>query len=168
MITLFAYMMNQNANNVFIKTQFDRLTPFAKKQVDCLAQNIYHEARNEPEQGKVAVAFVTINRVKSGEFPDTICGVVEQKINSTCQFSWFCEETPRSIYLNNILTSRDDLKYNEIRNLALNVYANYEKMFDPTYGSLFYHADYVRPMWRNVKVTTQIGAHIFYVKKEKI
>ena len=50
-----------------------------QKQLTCLAQNIYHEAGSESLAGKVAVAQVTINRAKSGDFPSTICGVVNQK-----------------------------------------------------------------------------------------
>jgi len=47
-------------------------------EVKCLALNIYHEARNQPTVGKLAVAQVTMNRVKDVRFPNTICGVVYQ------------------------------------------------------------------------------------------
>ena len=47
-------------------------------EVNCLALNIYHEARNQPFMGKLAVGFVTLNRVKSDNFPNTICEVVKQ------------------------------------------------------------------------------------------
>jgi spore germination cell wall hydrolase CwlJ-like protein len=60
------------------------------------------------------------------------------------------------------------MKYNQIRDLALHVYANHERMIDPTNGSLFYHADYVSPNWRNLEKVTKIGAHIFYIKRENI
>lgn len=175
-IALFAFLVTENNHNIFIKPTYENLTPEAQKQVQCLAKNIYFEARNEPTQGQVAVAFVTLNRVKSGEFPDTICGVVEQKTRVAsigdrgvvCQFSWYCEKVPKYIYTKNILTNRNDPLYNDIRDLALYVYANYEKMSDPTHGSLFYHADYVRPNWKNLQKVTQIGAHIFYVKRNSI
>ena len=62
------------------------------KQLDCLAKNIYHEAKGEPFEGKVAVAQVTINRAASGQFPSDICKVVYQKNvvydKVLCQFSW--------------------------------------------------------------------------------
>ena len=69
----------------------------------CLATNIYHEARGESYAGKVAVANVTMNRVTSPKFPNTICDVVYQaqtkenwKGNTVpkrnkCQFSWYCD-----------------------------------------------------------------------------
>jgi len=49
------------------------------REVQCLAQNIYYEARNEPEEGKVAVGLVTINRTQDPRFPDSVCGVVHQR-----------------------------------------------------------------------------------------
>ena len=65
------------------------------KQLDCLTRNIYWEAASEPFEGKVAVAQVTLNRVESGKFANTVCGVVYQKNvfyeKVVCQFSWFCE-----------------------------------------------------------------------------
>jgi spore germination cell wall hydrolase CwlJ-like protein len=156
-----------------INPSYERLTPTAQKQVQCLAKNIYFEARNESVEGQKAVAFVTLNRVKSGDFPDTICDVVEQKKRVAeigdrkvvCQFSWYCEKVPKFIYTNELLTKRDDPLYNEIRDLATYVYANYERLPDPTKGSLFYHADYVRPGWKNMVKVTKIGTHIFYTKR---
>ena len=49
------------------------------REVQCLAQNIYYEARNEPEEGKVAVGLVTLNRTQDSRFPDSVCGVVHQR-----------------------------------------------------------------------------------------
>ena len=47
-------------------------------EVECLAMNIYHEARSERTAGMWAVADVTINRVKSIAYPNTVCEVVYQ------------------------------------------------------------------------------------------
>jgi spore germination cell wall hydrolase CwlJ-like protein len=148
------------------KAYYNFMSVDAKKQVECLAQNIYFEAAKEPEKGQVAVAFVTINRVKSGKFEDDICGVVKQKMNGVCQFTWYCEDRPRAIYASNVLTSGDNSLYNDIRNLAVYVYANYDKLEDPSKGALFYHADYVNPGWRNMEYLTTIGRHLFYNRKD--
>ena len=43
-----------------------------------LARLIHGEARGEPYVGKVAVAAVVLNRVKSAAFPNTIAGVIFQ------------------------------------------------------------------------------------------
>ena len=74
-----------------LKVKYEDLNRTARQQVDCLAQNMYFESGWEPQAGQIAVAMVTINRQESGDFAPTICGVVKQKIASTCQFSWVCE-----------------------------------------------------------------------------
>jgi spore germination cell wall hydrolase CwlJ-like protein len=142
------------------KAYYNFMSADAKKQVECLAQNIYYEAGYEPEKGQLAVAFVTINRVKSGFFEDDICGVVKQKHKGVCQFTWYCENTTRS------LTGRAEVVYNDVKDLAVYVYANYDKLEDPSKGALFYHADYVNPKWKNMEHLTTIGRHIFYIRKD--
>ena len=57
----------------------------------CLAEAVYFESRNEPIPGQRAVAHVIVNRTKNSKFPGTICGVVNQKHNHTCQFSYKCD-----------------------------------------------------------------------------
>lgn len=138
---------------------YSDLTKDARKQVDCLAENIYHEAGFEPLDGKKAVALVTMNRTQDDRFPQSICGVVKQKAQGTCQFSWFCLP---------VTLKRDSEAYRQSLNTALFVYANYEKLKDITHGALYYHADYVNPRWRGLEKTTTIGRHIFYKEKEKL
>lgn len=147
------------SNDRIIDVRYDQLTKDAKKQIDCLADNIYHEAGYEPDQGKVAVALVTMNRVQDPRYPKDICSVVKQKVNYTCQFTWFCQDK---------YTNRQKTAYEESRDIALHVYANYEKIKDFTNGALFYHADYVNPHWRGLEKTTVIGRHIFYKEKAKL
>jgi spore germination cell wall hydrolase CwlJ-like protein len=127
-----------------------------RKEVACLALNIYFEARGEPNEGKLAVAHVVMNRVASDRFPDTVCNVVRQggeERRYRCQFSWWCDgrsDTPRS--------KADWQRSNEI---ALQVY--WGRTPDPTDGALWYHADYVKPSWRHDFVEGPvIGRHIFY------
>lgn len=50
-----------------------------RKNVECLATVIYHEARGEPIEGQYAVGHVVINRMQSKHFPNSICGVAFQK-----------------------------------------------------------------------------------------
>lgn len=133
-----------------------QLTKDAQTQVECLAQNIYYEAGYEPHDGKIAVALVTLNRVNDPRFPKDICGVVKQKNHFTCQFTWWCE--PKR--------AKNENSYAESKRVALYVYANYEYIKDFTRGSLYYHADYVRPGWKGLEKTITIGRHIFY--KEKV
>ena len=145
--------------NMLMDIAYSDLTKDAKKQVDCLAENIYHEAGYESETGKQAVALVTLNRTQDERFPSQICEVVKQKTQGTCQFSWFCMP---------VKMNRNTDAYKQSLEVALFVYANYEKLKDVTNGALYYHADYVNPRWRNVEKTTVIGRHIFYKEKLKI
>ena len=64
----------------------------SSRDLKCLADNVYYEAGNQSERGKMAVAAVTLNRVNSGIFPSDVCSVVHQKSRGVCQFSWRSEE----------------------------------------------------------------------------
>jgi len=163
-----AYALANMKDGMSFKVYGSMLNPFAQKQVECLADNIFFESAYEPEKGKIAVAFVTLNRVNSQIFPDNICDVVKQRTQHVCQFSWYCESGPRSLSYTKDLTNAQKVLYNEIYELAMHVYANHEKMKDPTKGALFYHADYVNPRWPNMIKTAVIGRHIFYNRKDLI
>lgn len=121
------------------------------QQITCLAQNIYHEARSETIQGQQAVAFVTINRMLSDKFPDTICKVVHQKN----QFSWYWDGKSDAIH--------NYLAYDIAYVIAENMLENYDAYVDTTGGATFYHANYVTPYWAaSFNYTATIGTHIFY------
>ena len=141
-----------------LDVKYHSLSPIVQKQVKCLAENVYFESAHEPDQGKMAVAFVTLNRTRHKDFPSTVCEVVTQKTKSTCQFSWFCLVKDK--------TPRNDEIYQKILDMSSFIYVNYDKMDDPTLGALFYHADYVNPRWKNLNHVTTIGRHIFYVPKD--
>lgn len=119
------------------------------KEVACLAKNIYHEARGEPLNGQLAVAQVTVNRLKSGDFGSSICEVVYQPN----QFSWTLERAKKIV----------DLKaWQDSVILATAVLAN--KAHLPDFKALYFHTKKVKPKWRKTKqVVTTIGNHIFYM-----
>jgi spore germination cell wall hydrolase CwlJ-like protein len=141
--------------------EYYQLSKEAKKQVHCLTENILFEAGKESDEGKLAVAMVTLNRVASSKFPDTICEVVYQKTAGVCQFSWYCDK--------NFLARRKSIVgtplYNEIREIAIFTMMNYETVHDQTKGALYFHAVSVRPQW-NLNVTAKIGNHIFYKRSK--
>ena len=124
-------------------------------ELHCLALNIYHEARGEPELGKFAVANVTMNRVNDARFPKTVCDVVRQggERRYRCQFTWWCDGRSDR--------PRDVRAWNQSKALAFLVYFGFAR--DATEGSLWYHADYVAPYWRlTFERGPKIGRHIFY------
>ena len=144
------------ADEILHEVEYADLNKEAKKQVDCLAENIYHEAKAESEKGKLAVALVTMNRVKHERFPKDICSVVRQRTKFgdriVCQFSWHCTQAR---------LNRNSEIYQEALKHALHVYVNHNLMEDFTKGSLYFHADYVNPGWK-LHRTVKIGRHIFY------
>lgn len=158
MVFLTMVSININIHPILpFKVPFSSLTEEVKKQVTCLAENIYFEAANEPLEGKKAVAFVTFNRLKTGNYADSICGVVTQKSSGVCQFSWYCDGN----FVNKRLTIKSTPLYNDILQLSTYLVLNHDKIEDNTNGSTYYHAKYVNPEWK-LKKETQIGQHIFY------
>lgn len=129
-------------------TLFDTVSD---KDFKCLVHNIYFEARGESLLGQRAVAWVTINRVMNEKFPNNICEVVHQ----SGQFSWTHDgksDKPKD---------KDALSQAEL--MAQEVLENYYVLTDPTEGSLYFHADSVRPGWRkSFNRVVQIDNHIFY------
>ena len=166
-LMLITLVMLDHQNKLLpIRASFTQLTPQVQKEVTCLADNILFEAGNEPRDGQLAVAVVTLNRLKSGNYADSICGVVKQKTGTTCQFSWWCEDKPRIASITRNLTNAQLSVYNSIQDLAVYAYLNAEILADNTMGATYYHADYVNPNWKRLKKTVQIGRHIFYKNGE--
>jgi spore germination cell wall hydrolase CwlJ-like protein len=122
------------------------------REVECLAQNIYFEAGSEPTAGKIAVATVTLNRVKEG-FARSVCAVVKQKRNGICQFSWVCQDN-KSI--------RSKSEYKEAQKIAQNILIS-KRNYGTMDNALYFHADYVNPNWKQTKeFVKKIGRHLFY------
>ena len=111
----------------------------------CLAKNIYHEARGESISGKLAIAKVTLNRVNSGKFRNTICGVVYQR----GQFSWTNSKYKPIL---------DKQAWIESLHLAKLLMLNPE--LSKT-NAMYYHNAKVNPKWR-LDRTDKIGNHVFY------
>ena len=123
------------------------------REVECLARNIYFEAGSEPRNGKIAVAEVTMNRVKSKQFPKTVCGVVYQRTNKTCQFSWVCKQ-------NKVVRSKE--MWLESLRIAENILIS-KRRYGIIGSAQYFHADYVNPSWAEEKqLVVKIGRHIFY------
>ena len=124
------------------------------REVECLARNIYFEAGGEPRAGKIAVAEVTMNRVKSKQYPRTVCGVVHQKTKGTCQFSWVCEGK-KHVY-------RNSSAWRESIKIAENILIS-KHHYGIIGSAKYFHATYVEPDWAGrKKVIKKIGQHIFY------
>lgn len=121
-----------------------------RESIICLAKNIYFEANNQSYIGQQAVAWVTLNRVTSGDYPNNICDVVFQYK----QFSWTIDGKHR--------IPRNIKKFSVALAAAIYVYNNYGRVEDPTRGATMYHTVHIVPYWHHhYKPTVIIGDHIF-------
>ena len=128
----------------------------AARAKHCLAEAIYFEARGEPAEGQAAVAQVVLNRVSSGLYPSTVCGVVFQNRSHyhACQFSFACEG--RSLKITESEAWRTAMR-------IASAVSDGKTYVADVGGATHYHADYVRPHWaRHLKRMDVIGHHIFY------
>jgi len=120
----------------------------------CLVENVYHEARGQSLLGQAAVAYVTLNRVRSPLYPNTVCGVVWQPN----QFSW--TEDGRS----DRMTDLDAI--GRAVDIALGVSRG--KINDPTGGALHYYAHHkVKPRWSKHGWRLILGDHTFVKLAER-
>lgn len=122
----------------------------------CLACNLYFEARGEEELGIIAVATVTLNRVKSGEYPNSICEVVWQ----AWQFSWTNDGKPDQMYSPKVW-----VVVLEITKKVM------DAKMTSTLGAnvLWYHRFDVKPKsgWsENLIVAARIGDHKFFKRDQ--
>jgi N-acetylmuramoyl-L-alanine amidase len=125
---------------------------FACNNFFALAENIYHEARGEGYKAMLAVGEVTINRVESESFPDTICDTVYQK----SQFSW-TKNNPK-------ITENDQWGLSLI--IAAQLYA-IDHNFVSNGATYFLNLNHVKkPKWAHkLKVVAVIGQHTFFKPK---
>ena len=148
---------------------------YTSADAECLAKNIYFEAGVESTAGKLAVANVTINRAANKNYPNTICGVVQEGIHyynaqknehfpvrDRCQFSWYCDGL--------LDEPREGKTWESAQELAKKVLVNhYDKaLIDITDGATHYHANWMEtyPSWsKKKKVMASIDRHIFYGRK---
>jgi spore germination cell wall hydrolase CwlJ-like protein len=122
----------------------------------CLQQNIFFEARNQSTLGQAAVAWVTLNRVESTRYPDSICEVVWQK----SQFSW-THDGRSDVPSDNVLEQRAWEDAGIVTDVVLLDWAR--GINNPVGEATMYHADYVDPYWSSsYDQVTKVDSHIFY------
>jgi spore germination cell wall hydrolase CwlJ-like protein len=142
----------------------------SQSEIECMAKNIYFEAAVESTAGQLAVAQVTLNRVKSKHYPNSVCEVVYEgpkhangiMKRDRCQFSWYCDGKDDEVRNKGKL-------WNTAQSLAKYVLSRQKDLIDITDGALFYHANYIdAPRWTQRKeVHASIDQHIFYGKNKR-
>ena len=137
----------------------------SQSEIECMAKNIYFEAAVESTAGQLAVAQVTLNRVKSKHYPNSVCEVVYEGPKDAngfpkrdrCQFSWYCDgkgDEPKN----------KGKLWNTSHSLAKYVLTRQRDLIDITDGATHYYATYIdAPRWaRQKRITTSIDQHIFF------
>jgi len=123
---------------------------------ECLTEALYFEARGETVQGIHAVAEVILNRVDSRDYPNSVCGVVNQGNTNRlhgCQFTYNCDGIP------NRISERG--AWNAVGQVAAQMLAGAPRNL--TDGATHYHTRAVRPSWARVfPQTAAVGSHLFY------
>lgn len=127
----------------------------ASRDLECLTQAVYYEARGEGRSGMQAVAQVVLNRARHPAFPKTVCGVVFQGASrrTGCQFSFTCSGVMRGRV--------NQAAWNRARDIASAALSG--QVYGAVGSATHFHTTAVSPRWRNSLLrVTQVGSHIFY------
>jgi spore germination cell wall hydrolase CwlJ-like protein len=127
----------------------------ASRDLDCLTQAVYYEARGEGRAGMQAVAQVVLNRARHGAFPSSVCGVVYQGAarSTGCQFSFTCNGAMRRGVNQSAWRRAHD-----VASAALS-----GQVYAPVGNATHFHTTAVSPRWRHSLVPVgQVGSHLFY------
>ena len=166
-----------------------------QSDLECLAKNIYYEAASESTEGKVAVGLVTINRSNSGQFPQTICGVVNQRtdyaVAKTVTKTKMVTEgnvfkTTKQVHetttkwvkhsicqfswrCENVRAIRkNDSRWDDSVAVAQELLeGGYEEFRNKYRNAMYFHERHVKPAWAKQKqIVERIGGHIFYADRK--
>jgi N-acetylmuramoyl-L-alanine amidase len=120
----------------------------SEQDIDCLAKNIYHEARGEPFLGQVAVALVTVNRVASGVFQSTVC----KTVYAYKQFSWTQDKQKK------VKNAKAWAVAVDIAKAVL-----HKDIVQPDFNAVYFHTKNIQPFWAKTRtMLATIGNHVFY------
>ena len=129
--------------------------PKSNKQMSCLAEALYFEARGEPIQGQLAVGEVILNRVEDMRYPSSICKVINQGTGRrfACQFTYTCDGKLETVH--------ERKPYEMALKIAKILMTTHDGKL--TRGSTHYHSNYVNPEWsKKFERVAKFGRHIFY------
>jgi|GEM_PF-2067521 len=151
-----------NSPRVVPPRKLHAVLPHFERELRCLVDNVFFEARGEPEFGRRLVVHVTLNRWLAPYYPNTICGVVYQRNSRSCAFSWTCDGIPDRV------SKKEERLYKELEQtvrILLRETIDGVRL-DESLGSDHYHATrmsappYWAPKMRQEMMT--VGQHVFY------
>lgn len=174
-IAILAFQLSRKPHPVQNVTRVTRYTVLqthegmvSATELNCLAQNIYFEAANQPYAGKMMVGLVVIARLNSQHYPNTICGIVFQglrwhgkEIRDKCQFSWTCDGIKHVVDLGNPI---DKKAWDASMSIAAILITNRSSIHADELTH--YHEVSVKPYWAKTMVPVmQVGRHLFYAAR---
>lgn len=106
-----------------ITPTYANINPNLNNPLECMAANIYHEARGESLRDKLSVGHVVLNRLRNIKWPKTICSVIKQR----GQFVWYGKRSK----------IKEMQVWSEIVELSKRILDN--RTTDPTKGATFFH-----------------------------
>jgi spore germination cell wall hydrolase CwlJ-like protein len=124
------------------------------RELGCLTDAVYYEARGESSKGQQAVAQVVLNRMRRPGYPKTICGVVYQGAHDqACQFSFACDGSARA--------PKEMAAWKRAQGVAARALGGFvlSEIGDATH----FHVASLGAIWGSGLVrVAQIGQHTFY------
>ncbi|WP_293399515.1 cell wall hydrolase [Phenylobacterium sp.] len=127
----------------------------SSRELECLTQAVYFEARGETPAGQAAVAQVVLNRVRHPSFPKSVCGVVFQGAGKRvgCQFSFACDGSMRR--------GRETAAWSRAQRVASKALSG--SVMSAIGDATHFHTTNVAPNWGPRLVqTAEVGMHVFY------
>ena len=132
-----------------------------KASVGCLAEALWYESRGESSRGNKLIAQVTINRVRSAQFPDTVCKVIKQKINGRYQYSYHHLPNTRKHLL-----KKNQATYNKMYRIADKVLTdNFEKRKILTKALYYKVCDVESEFFDRLVMIERENRHCFFREK---
>jgi hypothetical protein len=126
-----------------------------ERSLQCLAEAVYYEARNQSDDGQRAVAQVVLNRVRHPAYPNSVCGVVYQGSGRVtgCQFTFTCDGS--------LGGEVDPYAWDRARRIAAAALRG--SVYRPVGLATNYHTTAINPYWAPSLVPQiTLGDHIFY------
>ncbi|EJC85406.1 Cell Wall Hydrolase [Rhizobium leguminosarum bv. trifolii WSM2297] len=123
---------------------------YTKKDRDCLQRAMYFESQHSDEDGYLAVGTVIMNRLTSGAYPPSICGVVAQEK----QFApgvMTREVKPQAE--TELATAADAILLKGARHPAVK-------------DAMFFHTDGLKFPYNNMHYVAVAGGNAFYEKRD--
>lgn len=123
---------------------------YTNKDRECLKRAMYFESKRSSENGFLAVGSVIMNRLTSGIYPESICGVVSQK----------------NQFAPGVMTRKMDESTAPSLNIAADAVLKGARHPDVKNAMFFHTEGYTFP-YNNMHYVAAAGGNVFYEKRDE-